>query len=512
MKVQRVLKGGVKMAILEKEVKIVMSSNRIKYYEDLGYNIPRYIDKKGRLAVKIGTEVLVKVDDLQPNSKEKLTKVCDICKREVSKKQDYGSILRSRKINEDGLDKCRECASREVGIQRGIANFESCVSTTHPEFAKLFWNVEDTYKYTYGSTKRINFKCPTCDHKIENKIISSVYSNGLFCPKCSDGLSYPEKFMYSVLEQLNLNFEYQKKFKEFDCKYDFYLETKKCIIETHGLQHYEKGNRGRTFEDEKKNDVLKERIAKESIGIISYLIIDCRYSTLQWIKNNILKSNLNILFDLSEINWLKCHEFACNSLVKKACELWNEGNKSTVKIGKKLKLNKNTVRRYLLQGTEAGWCDYDPKEVLKETGTILGKNSNKTVIQLTLEGKLVKEWKSIIQVEKELGIGNSNISSVCNGKQKSAGSFMWMYKEDYEKAFGKIKPYENKWIKKIVQLTLESEYIKDWDSIVEVTNNLGVHSGHITSVCKGKRKSSGGFKWMYKEDYDKYKSQNETVL
>ena len=32
------------------------------------------------------------------------------------------------------------------------------------------------------------------------------------CRKCSDGISYPEKFLYSILEQLNIDFETQKIF------------------------------------------------------------------------------------------------------------------------------------------------------------------------------------------------------------------------------------------------------------------------------------------------------------
>jgi hypothetical protein len=38
--------------------------------------------------------------------------------------------------------------------------------------------------------------------------------------------------------------------------------------------------------------------------------------------------------------------------------------------------------------------------------------------------------------------------------------------------------------------------------IAEVAVVLGIESGNITAVCKGRRPNAGGFKWMYKENYD----------
>lgn len=52
---------------------------------------------------------------------------------------------------------------------------------------------------------------------------------------------------------------------------------------------------------------------------------------------------------------------------------------------------------------------------------------------------------------------------------------------------------------KIVQLSLEGELIKIWNSIKEAQESLKI--GNISNVCKGKRKTSGGFKWKYLEEY-----------
>lgn len=41
----------------------------------------------------------------------------------------------------------------------------------------------------------------------------------------------------------------------------------------------------------------------------------------------------------------------------------------------------------------------------------------------------IKTWESIHNVERELNISNSTICKVCNGKGKTAGGYIWKYKE-----------------------------------------------------------------------------------
>ena len=63
-------------------------------------------------------------------------------------------------------------------------------------------------------------------------------------------------------------------------------------------------------------------------------------------------------YDLSKIDWDECNKFASNSLVKVACDLWNDGIKPTKKIGNILNLHYSTVIRYLRIGNSLGICNY----------------------------------------------------------------------------------------------------------------------------------------------------------
>lgn len=39
-----------------------------------------------------------------------------------------------------------------------------------------------------------------------------------------------------------------------------------------------------------------------------------------------------------------------------------------------------------------------------------------------------------------------------------------------------------------------------WDSIIEASRKTGVNNSHISSCCKGERKTAGGYKWRYFRD------------
>lgn len=54
--------------------------------------------------------------------------------------------------------------------------------------------------------------------------------------------------------------------------------------------------------------------------------------------------------------------------------------------------------------------------------------NSKPVLQYTKDGEFVREWDCLTDVERELGIFQSNISHCCSGKRKSSGGFIWKYR------------------------------------------------------------------------------------
>ena len=63
--------------------------------------------------------------------------------------------------------------------------------------------------------------------------------------------------------------------------------------------------------------------------------------------------------------------------------------------------------------------------------------------------------------------------------------------------------------KKVIQLSLSGDFIKEWPSIMECARNGFAHS-HVAECCRGERKSHKGFLWMFADDY-KEKQLKEVV-
>lgn len=307
--------------------------------------------------------------------------------------------------------------------------------TTNPEQANLLVSSEDGYKYTQSSNVKVDWKCMNCDNTIKNKQINTVNKRGIACARCSDGVGFPERFMYNLLKEdgIDFSFDTERDWSEGK-RYDFHFKLKEetYIIEVHGIQHYENSRRGRSLIKEQENDRLKEKLAKEN-GIDNYIVIDARESTVEWIKNSILSSDLMDIIG-SEIDFERLGQLASKSLVKIACDLWNSGVRRVSEIVKEMNnMSPTTVATYLKRGAEIGWCDYCPKEAMRKGAKIANKMKRKPVVQLDKNSTFIKSWSSVAEAGRDMGKGYSGISSACVGTNKTAGGFRWMFKEDYGK-------------------------------------------------------------------------------
>ena len=57
------------------------------------------------------------------------------------------------------------------------------------------------------------------------------------------------------------------------------------------------------------------------------------------------------------------------------------------------------------------------------------KDESKPVLQYDKNGFFLKEYASIKDAERHTGINNANICDVCGGKRKTAGGYIWRYKQ-----------------------------------------------------------------------------------
>lgn len=301
--------------------------------------------------------------------------------------------------------------------------------TTNPELAKLLLNPNDGYRYMQNSNVKVDWKCSECENIVKNKEIYNVNIRGLNCPMCSDGMGFPEKYMYGILKESGVNFIFDEKFDWSQGKrYDFHLPDYNWIIEVHGVQHYRYTGRGRTLEEERENDRIKYELAKES-GINDYIVIDARESTVDWIKDSIANSELSNIIN-GDIDFEKIGRLASKSFVKVVCDLWNSNSLNINEISEKVSISRVTVRTYLKRGAEIGWCNYTTEQRIP-------------IVQLSLNLDFISEWDSNTSISQQMGLSIGNIVSVCRGNRNMTGNFKWMYKEDYDKMLQEDLSHKN---------------------------------------------------------------------
>lgn len=349
------------------------------------------------------------------------------------------------------------CSHFNNGVRCGYCgnyktHYKDSLGFLYPHIAKKIVAVEennltfeDTYSIAVYKNERYYFKCLECGTISEKRILNSVTRQGFSCKICSDGLPITEKFMANILKQLGIEYVCQLSKVNFDwCedyKYDFYIPSLNMIIETHGEQHYkethEKSAWKSNLKEQQENDKNKEKLAKEN-NIEKYIIVDCRKSTLEWLKSNIIKSLSNI-FDLNNVDYTVAYEQSQKSKVVESWKLWNNGIHDTNEIGKLLELNQSTITRYLQMGVECGKCDYTVEESRKSgVKKRSGKNhpGARSIICITTN----KIFDTVTEAEefyKEFGCSRSNIEKVCKGSRKSCGKLengtklTWKFLEDY---------------------------------------------------------------------------------
>jgi hypothetical protein len=62
------------------------------------------------------------------------------------------------------------------------------------------------------------------------------------------------------------------------------------------------------------------------------------------------------------------------------------------------------------------------------------------------------------------------------------------------------KKIADKLSKKINQYDLDNNFIRTWNSSIEIERTIGIDQSNVCLCCNGKRDTAGGFKWKYAEN------------
>jgi hypothetical protein len=144
----------------------------------------------------------------------------------------------------------------------------------------------------------------------------------------------------------------------------------------------------------------------------------------------------------------------------------------------------------------------------------------KPLAQYTLDGKLVRSWKSARAAAEGVGKTRSVINRCARDESRQAHGFIWVFISEGEEPIDRLsdeemhrramkfkkkrvsrktrqKMSQNGTRRAVLQYTKEGDFVKEWASIKEAAAFVGLTGYAITQCASGRSRSSGGFAWKY---------------
>ena len=197
----------------------------------------------------------------------------------------YNVLLEKERIVNADTILDGELSKRDNNVQRNLVDYDEAKKRVNELDIKSFRE----YKKWHVRTKQTEM--PSNPHRVyANRWISHFE---FFSIDKNNIMSAGEKRIYDYLMKKNIEFVWQKKFK--DCKdkntlpFDFYLPEYNLIVEFDGEQHYKvTGRFGQEgFEKTQKHDLIKNKYcADNNINILRLTYDDLNNSLIEWILDN----------------------------------------------------------------------------------------------------------------------------------------------------------------------------------------------------------------------------------
>ena len=142
---------------------------------------------------------------------------------------------------------------------------------------------------------------------------------------------------------------------------------------------------------------------------------------------------------------------------------------------------------------------------------------SRAVLQINLNGDIVRRFINIDDASKHTGINNRQIWNCANKHQrkykrngkiyshliKTAGGYIWVYEDEYDN-FDLSCHTSNTISYAVYQYDIHWNLIKIWPSAESIKSD-GYQPTVVRSVCQGKFMTAYGFLWSYEvEDLDEY--------
>lgn len=151
------------------------------------------------------------------------------------------------------------------------------------------------------------------------------------------------------------------------------------------------------------------------------------------------------------------------------------------------------------------WC-FKTKNHSHKIEPYVIDNNGLPIGQYDLNGNLIASYESLLEAERKTGHTEGSIRAAMNrgAKLKDSAYFFVQFKK-HQEIPKLVEPYLNPlhgFSIPVIQISADGKYfINEFPSIIHAENFFNIKRSHISSVCKGKRKTALGYKWLHKNDY-----------
>jgi hypothetical protein len=125
-------------------------------------------------------------------------------------------------------------------------------------------------------------------------------------------------------------------------------------------------------------------------------------------------------------------------------------------------------------------------------------------------GKVLEEYTSPSEAALQTGISSGGIGHVLQGRQKTAGGFVFRYKYDEDRVRNKKNKATAGIPCPVLRIDKETgNVLEEYPSISEAAQRTDISRTKITYILQGRNQTAGGFVFRYKYDEDKLRNKNK---
>lgn len=189
-----------------------------------------------------------------------------------------------------------------------------------------------------------------------------------------------------------------------------------------------------------------------------------------------------------ESKYIKLFDTMNNGYNTKDSDLtpWNKGKKMDEDYRENLRGEKNPMFGKTHSDEYRKWRSEYMSKVQ------FGKNNHAARKVHCIE--LNKTWNTVKEAAEELGIHKDSISNNCRGATKSAGGYHFQYVDNkIRHVKSSLTGSSNPKARKVACIELN----KQWDTVKECSEEMGVTPQAISKVCRGVNKTAKGLHFKY---------------